>query len=375
MSEFFSKYNKKFENIEEIPNFSLNNPYFFGLVKGDVGIEIELEGNRLPTQGHLEKVKGATSQTYWRVERDGSLRNGGLEYVLNTPAMLSEVPELVDGLWDVFKQLSSTLDLTNRCSTHVHVNMSNRKINEISSVLALWMVFEEALIAWNGEMRTSNHFCLSAKDSPRVTNGWLSFLKSGERRYEEETYKYASVNLCALEKYGSLEFRCGRGADSPEMVKNWTKFLHSMCEYAMRTYSNPSTLGYSLSEEGGRSIFNRICNQAGLMTFYDEVINSVENFDRSCISGFRNAQPFIMGIPWDSWMDNINRDFIPQPFGKTKKKSPEMLFIDEPMMARTAGGAIRGTGERITNPARWIDFDNTRAFEAFAPAPAPPRER
>lgn len=49
--------------------------------KGDVGIEIEVEGKNLPK--HFEK--------YWRVEADGSLRGeDNAEYVLEKPSPLSK---------------------------------------------------------------------------------------------------------------------------------------------------------------------------------------------------------------------------------------------------------------------------------------------
>lgn len=319
MSDFFSNYHKKFEAKGGIPGFSLSSPYFAGLVPGDVGIEIELEGTALPTQGHLERIQGQRTGAHWRVIRDGSLRNGGLEYVLSSPANIDEVPFLADGLWDVFKQLSTTLEVSNRCSTHVHVNMSNRKINEISSVLALWLVFEEALINWCGETRKSNHFCLSARESPQVAKGWLSFLTTGEHPTSEDYYKYASVNLAALSKFGSLEFRCGAGAKDPSMVKDWTKFLYFMCRYAMISYKNPTSLAYSLSEEGGLAIFKKICDQADLPLFYSQVLNTTPDFSKTCLAGFRNAQPFVMGIRWNEWEDEINKEYIPKPFGQREK--------------------------------------------------------
>ena len=47
---------------------------------GDVGIEIEVEGRRLPI-----------TEKYWRMEKDGSLRGPeNMEYVLDRPMSLKD---------------------------------------------------------------------------------------------------------------------------------------------------------------------------------------------------------------------------------------------------------------------------------------------
>ena len=57
---------------------------------GDVGIEIEVEGNIK----HIEN-------DFWSTKGDGSLRNGA-EYVLNYPVPMEKLPEALDSFKENF---------------------------------------------------------------------------------------------------------------------------------------------------------------------------------------------------------------------------------------------------------------------------------
>lgn len=111
--------------------------------------------------------------TFWNIHNDGSLRSpdgitpGGREYVLASPAPREEVRPLLDQLFKTFDDTGARIILSNRTSTHVHINISDLKINQIVSFMVLWNVFEEALVNWCGEERVGNLFCLRTKDCSR----------------------------------------------------------------------------------------------------------------------------------------------------------------------------------------------------------------
>lgn len=303
-----------------IPNRKLNAPVRNTSYKESLGIEIELEGTNLPTAGYLDAIV-SSSGAAWSVKQDGSLR-GGLEYVLSKPCDSGEVDYLVRGLFNVFEQRKTKLALSNRCSLHVHYNVGGLKVNSLTSVIALWTVFEEPLLRWWGDARYKNHFCLSSKDESANVKAWQSFLTDG-RLPEETGLRYTALNLVAIKKYGSVEFRGGGGVDNPDKAIVWIRFLYALCEYAKAKYNNPQELAYDLSERGALTIFLDICGEE-FETFGREVVTTVEEFDRCCAESFYNFQPILFGFPWADWLQEINKEYVPNPFengqGKTKTR-------------------------------------------------------
>lgn len=331
MSVFLEAYENQFDEPVGIPNFGMNRPYALEGPKGDIGLELEIEGMDLPSQGSLEKIVGVTSKAQWLTKTDGSLRGEALEYVLSTPCMADEVDPLVNSLYAKFKTLGTRLQLTNRCSTHVHVNMTGKKVNEITSAIALWTAFEEPLTLWAGEERVNNHFCLTAKDSNNGTiQAWRGFLRSGNRGFRDNL-KYSALNLLTLHRFGSLEYRVMNASEDPQRIIDWTKFVFTMTRYAGDHFNNPRSLLYTMSERGGRDLFRDVCERAGVTpAFVLGVENTVPDLNRTVLEGFRRAQPLVAGPDWDAWMPEIKKEFVINPFGskKSKKSRPDIADLD-----------------------------------------------
>lgn len=308
-----------------IPGLPMNRPLMTGGPAGLIGLELEVEGRRLPNEGYLDGIIGKKSRATWTTHRDGSLRGENLEYVLSRPCMLDEVPDLVSGLYRVFDSQRAILAPSNRCSTHVHVNINGLKVNEITSMIGLWTVFEQPLIEYCGEFRKTNHFCLSNKDAPSAVNAWDNFLESGMRQFNDGL-KYSACNILTIFSYGSLEFRVAPLWTDPDRVISWSKFLAALREYVTTELKNPTALAYSLSELSGAELFRRVCAiDESLADFRDAVLAmypSEEDFSYACLSGLRSCQSLILGHPWHEWMDMIDAEYIPNPFERQNQYAP-----------------------------------------------------
>lgn len=343
MPKFFEKYSKVYGETEEgIPGLEMNAAVVNNTaIRGDIGIEFELEGRNLLTGGDLDGIIGRETTTIWNSKEDGSLRNGGREYVLSGPCKVTELDDLIMPFFKKFDERARTeIQNSNRCSTHVHININGFKINELTSVLGLWMAMETPLINWCGEERMKNHFCLSSNDEEGVAEAWSTYLRTGKHPYGNRGLKYSALNILPIWNFGSLEFRCGAAADEPLMPLTWAKFLYHFVHYAKETYPNPEQIAYDLSERGAEDILNEIIARTGDLPipFYNEVTEPYDgNFNVTCIEGFRNAQPFIMSYPWDDWLKIINRPYVPNPFGKKATKVK---------IARPMGGRIGFEGLR-----------------------------
>lgn len=329
MTAFMEEYEKVKAPHVGIPSVVMNEPVVAINGLGEIGLEFEIEGENLPSSGKLARVVGKTTGSQWTSKSDGSLRGESLEYVLSRPCNIDEVDAMVEGLYKAFVDNGTELKLSNRCSTHVHVNMAGAKVNDITSAIALWTAFEEPLTLWAGEERVNNHFCLGAKDCNAGTvSAWRSFLRSGRRDFNDNL-KYSALNILTLYRFGSLEYRVMNGTEDAQRAIDWTKFVHSLTRYASDKFANPATMAYSMSEKGGREIFMEICEKAGVSPdFVTGVIDTVPDINTAVMCGFRRAQPIVAGFPWHDWYEECKKEYIADPFGKSKKKTARRAFED-----------------------------------------------
>ena len=333
---YFDNFKIKVES-PGIPDFAMNRPINARKVKGDLGLELELEAsNSLPwDSGHINSGVPPCPVTggYWVAKEDGSLR-GGVEYVTSTAVEVSSVEELVHGLYKNIEGYKTKLTLSNRCSTHIHLNATGWRINEITSFMLLWSLFEPVLIDWCGPRRKVNHFCLSLEDAPTTYDAFSDFFKQGYFDFPEGA-KYCALNLRRLGDLGTIEIRCGDASERPERVVTWAKFLNQLRVFA-KSQENPAAVPAMISGETPRGLFAQLCDDAGLVNFFQEVVSLQDNFDRRCYTSFREAI-HLAYHPWDDWLPEIRKDYVINPFSDGAAKKPR---------------AVRGARELPPEPPR-----------------------
>lgn len=203
------------------------------VIKGDFGIEIEVEGeNLVPTV--------ASSQCPWKTEDDGSLRgrfpDQRAEYVLNKPIPYGRVKPALEYLEKHLK--GSRLDFSFRTSTHVHVNVLELNEVQLMNFIYTYLLLEEPLVNFCGAQRVNNRFCLRLQDAEGLRDCLVVLFSQGLKKIagnlREDRIRYAALNLAALNKYGSLEFRSMRGTLDVKVLTTWVDALNSIREYAMR---------------------------------------------------------------------------------------------------------------------------------------------
>lgn len=191
---------------------------------GVFGIEIEVEGRNLP---HV------ASKT-WKTEEDGSLR-GGLEYVIVGAIPSDKVGVALRELSDAFTAVDAILDFSFRTSVHVHMNVQQLTHPQIANCIYTYLLLEDALMNYCGEQRKANRFCLRASDAENIFDMLEKFFKQGDEGFmviPRNQARYLALNIEALTKYGSLEFRGMEGnMDIPRIVR-WCAALLCLRSYA-----------------------------------------------------------------------------------------------------------------------------------------------
>lgn len=285
---------------------------------GDVGIEIEVEGRNLP---RVIKYISPETGVVWTNHDDGSLRGENNEYVTGGAIKIAEVEPMVKALWDAFEAQGSKVKMSNRCSTHVHVNCGILTPKPITSLIALYGILEEAVTNWCGPDRVSNPFCLRMKDSRTSLEMWEELCTGENAVFEKHRNKYNALNLEPLWKQGSVEFRPMRGAEGPEHVIGWVRLLWALREAARTRYQNPLTLAMQVSARGVRALIEEIIEENALGDTWKSIVEHPANgnLDNLLREGFLIVQPLLFSTQWDVVEDREEEGYMePDVFEKAK---------------------------------------------------------
>lgn len=288
--------------------------------KGDIGIEIEVEGNKFPKDTTTAQINMIPKQ--WKYTKDGSLRGAdNAEYVLRDPIKFEEVPEAVGKLWEMFSKYGSVLDESNRTSVHVHLNVGRWHLNRLTSFLAMYFATEEILTEWCGEHRVGNLFCLRAKDAPAIVTTLKRFIQNDGAVELPSSLHYAGLNANAIFKFGSIEIRSLRGCTDPQHILDWVAVLERMYKLS-GDFADPRALVDSFSGNGPLAFYDMILGERGQMV--KEAINwDGQRIMESMYDGIRLAQDLCYCRDWSLYQPvEIQRD----PFGRRKKTTTMPLL-------------------------------------------------
>ena len=207
---------------------------------GLVGLEFEVEGERLP-----DEVPG------WNTHSEGSLREyhgyPPREYVMAGPSDFWEGAIRRLGL----ALNRSTCVFSERTSVHLHVNVNDLEVQEYINFIILWILYEEAFISYCSNSRKGNLFCLSSNEAQGMFEALEKFVSRGFNLREfDDGVRYAALNLAATVKFGSLEFRCLEGTDDMERVRVWVKSILRLRKIA-KSYSTDALLKYATINSTG----------------------------------------------------------------------------------------------------------------------------
>ena len=256
-------------------------------VAGDVGVEIEVEGRRLPP-----------GSKYWRREVDGSLRGPeNAEYVLTQPLTLPQLAIALKSLELEYKKHNSEIDDSVRAGVHVHVNVQDLNIIQLYNYITLYLVFEELLTQYCGETRQGNLFCLRACDAEFLIQA-LQYAAQ-QRRFRTlvtDDLRYAAINVKALGSYGSLEFRAMRSTKDFDVIQTWAEILVLLREKA-KEFFEPTDIINGFSEGEASAFLDRIFGQ------YADIFKAYAGYEKALKRGMRIAQEVAFCTNWQELIE------------------------------------------------------------------------
>lgn len=256
-----------------------------GKVAGEVGIEIEVEGKNLPGFAPEE----------WNVVPDGSLRNGGVEYVLRQPIKRSAVADALKNLYKTLTAPGVQVNQNYRTSVHIHINQDNMKFRRILTEMCVYMMFEELLAELCGQERIGNLFCLRTRDAEHIIDAIRDAVQTGNYTFlrNKEQYKYGAINISALATYGSLEYRAFRGTIDPDEINQWVEILLDIKD-SVDKFENPQELVKDYSVLGVHKLIEKIFRPQNA-----KILLGMKAIEPRVLEGMRLAQEIAYAIP--SW--------------------------------------------------------------------------
>lgn len=262
---------------------------------GMYGVEIEVEGRNLPQEVRL-----------WRLDGDGSLRGEeSIEYVLRKPQTLAKVREALNNLDKKYIQCESRVDESVRAGVHVHINMQDSSYTELFTMMTLYLSLEQLMVEWCGDSRVGNHFCLRSSDAEYVIYIIRECLAHNTLNYmNDENLRYSSMNVMALHKYGSLEFRSMRGTRDLDLIYKWVCMLGEM-KRSVKKFANPQDVMEVYSTQDVDEFLDKVLGK------WSGELTALPDYKAKVLDGVRQAQDIAYAVSWEE---------VEESFGKMKLK-------------------------------------------------------
>lgn len=250
--------------------------------KGEVGIEVEMEGDNLKHEGF----------GYWKAERDDSLKGRDTaEYVLRKPIPFSKAKNALQELTKALK--GSTLEPSVRAGVHVHINVQDMTLVQVANLTTLYLVLEDLLLEVCGEGRQSNLFCLKGCEAELLVKNAASFFRTKEMGYvANDDIRYSGINLAAISKFGSVEFRALRTPDNLIDILPWIKTLQNLALYAKERYATPIEILDTYSEFDPERFIREMVPE------YADQLLAVVGWEKRLKRGMRSAQDLAFSQAW-----------------------------------------------------------------------------
>jgi len=210
-----------------------------------VGIESEVITESGSASDYVDEDR--TIPKFFSVVEDGSLNEGGVEFVTTMPIIGDNVNIALDSLQEANEDEWNTVDSS--CGLHIHMNALDMGFVEIKSLLMIMSRIQYKLYESIPECRRDTSYAKEIDLSPLAISriGSLSelvdsYYSMAETRISDQKYndaRYIGTNIHSRFYLGSIEFRYHEGVASSKPIKDWILFLNSIMTASKDLSSRP----------------------------------------------------------------------------------------------------------------------------------------
>lgn len=192
----------------------------------------------------------------WEMTRDDSLRGAGMEFVLKTPLFGQDLIDAISGFcgWAA----KSKFETNYRTGLHIHIDVRNLEMDQLIAMVCYYALFEKVLFHRIGKDREGSIFCMPFyKAEGTIPLIAAAFSGKDMKMQAARVDRYGALNLNALSKYGSVEWRHFQTTFDDSQVIEWINLAQSFKKFAK---SNPMKPGDLLGEvsKSPKGLFDRI---------------------------------------------------------------------------------------------------------------------
>ncbi len=190
----------------------------------EIGVELELEGTSLADAFFALPLD---VQKYWKMDTDGSLRDGGKEFTFKQALNRTVAKQAIKDFYTTF-EAKGGIDNSSRCSTHMHLNFQHMSMLQVYSFITLFSVLEWPLFKRYAPERLGNSYCVPMFNLPGYTKHINQSLKAAKFA---PTQKYRALNTGPLTTYGSIECRILGGSSNADKPLEWMDILLELYDH------------------------------------------------------------------------------------------------------------------------------------------------
>ena len=246
-------------------------------------------------------VAARVTSHFWKVMADSSLQCSVGTPNCNTFELVSPILSGGDGLGEVDRVIRavgniSTIKVNSSMGFHVHVNVSELGLSELTNVCLNFIKYEAALDSLVPPSRRNNTYCRSNRSAIGGTNQTMMHILLACNSVEElgntvSPSKHYKLNLQPLVsgRQPTIEFRLHSSSYKKEKVMNWVRFCVAFV-YNSAKLKTPSYISRSNvdTDELFEMMMMYVIKDRYLRDFYRQRRVDVSN-QSSCCDGCANG--------------------------------------------------------------------------------------
>jgi hypothetical protein len=317
----------------------------------EIGIEIE-----------VEKVESMQAINYgvWVNHADGSLRNNGVEFV-SLPIKGKRIHYALNQFFDA---LGKNYHFSPRTSIHIHVNVLDLLPKQIGALTMTYVPFERILYRFVGGSRDKSNFAVPVSDTD--FSSFIKLFTADEWALfgSLESRRYLGLNIDAVRKYGTLEFRHLGGTDDKTRIVRWINLIFKLKQFVEKNSFDEikARIDKLNTDSQYTSFFNDVFGDVG---WYLDQSNLKEDMEQGVSIVKR------LTIPNDFW-NEIKGGFSTKSLWYTraleKARVPNFLSLDATPPRRQAGVPRYAPPQAAIPEWRRVEIERQQA-QPVPPAP------
>jgi hypothetical protein len=197
-----------------------------------VGLEIETEQCPRLKEWYEESIS-----KLWMTETDGSLRGSAFEFISKPAPIKILIPELRE-----FYRITGFKEenYTDRCSVHVHTNITDMTVQQVGVLFLVYTVFEETLFKFvnfhgiadpRGKYRDTNIYCVPWNQCRYNYDVVTKMFNDAEYTFRN-WQKYTALNILPARTLGTVEWRHMHGTADIGKLEIWLNLIGSIMKFA-----------------------------------------------------------------------------------------------------------------------------------------------